>query len=269
MNLMQVWIIAAIVVASWNWRLVVRVVDQWIWPRLGWTKTFTTVFGFKKRSLFVELLRWFVTAVLFYLVLDVRNPSYSKTVALYVLVLGVINLLAYVVQISPPAGLGDGTWIYTRLKCYRRSEGVMECAYVFSFPCLALVSVLWQFVPAHYSERAYVHSQTTTIVDDGQFSWKRISVARVDEIQRDGTTWFEIYANWENGIVYEVEEHPDHNGKLKDLAKLESIKVDRTNMLEVRWASKGAARHTPLGKLVLETEVHPSAVVLAQVVSVY
>lgn len=178
-----------------------------------------------------------------------------ETISIFLFLWAIVSL---VINIDLRPGLSKWFEAACSLHFNRRYVVVLSLLVLCAFGSILILGVA--------GERSYVAGRLVQ-VNDGTTVTKAIVVKSVIEVNRDGTTFFEISAYNDPGVVYRVAENPDHNMKLKAMIGGNNS-YDRKSLLELQWPDTQTASVTPGGKEVRKTGVKPTEILVSRVVEI-
>ena len=185
-----------------------------------------------------ELLRWAVTASLFCVVVLFFEISSYNMLSLFGAMFALCNLLSYLLPV-----VFQGWWANeeTRYCPPRRLQGatrMLNVAFGFLFFGGFLFSIIGHLPVLQFMERDFVKSAIAPVKNDEGTFTKQVYPERVVEIQRDGSTWYEIYPMFEDR-VYAVKEEPGSNRRLKYFSSGDGW--NRANLINLSWREESIA----------------------------
>ena len=214
------------------------------------------------KGLMIGLGRWFVTGGTFFL-LATWDPFHSySTLGLFAAVFGIINFFSFLIPPTLVRWYKNETPSYSPSTTLRGKHRLFDLGLQLVFVATILIVIFACMPVTQYCEYSYIRQATTEVTEkDGVIS-KAIYPARVLEVQRNGTLWYEIHPYFEEQ-VYEIQESPDHNRRLKNFSS--SGAYNRYDLLQVSWNKSDVATTTG-GMNVVNADI-PGNVVLTQVAS--
>ena len=213
-------------------------------------------------GLVVDLTRWLVTAAAF-VGLAKWDPfnSYSA-LGIFAALFGLINILSFLIPSAIASWFKNEPRVFSSQVSLRGKQRVFDFALQSAFFCMVVVSIFAGLPITQYREYSYIRQATAATEERDGIVSKTIYPKQVLEIQREGTLWYEIHSYFEDR-VYEIQESPDHNRRLKHFTSRGAY--DRHDLLQVSW-SKSTVATTTGGVNVVNANL-PGNVVLTQVAS--
>ena len=224
-DLLKPWIILGVLAVTIDWRFVVWILDR-IFVAISGVRSSVTL---SKR----DLLAWVVKAAgLFAFLWSLQITSYSSLAPVLILT-ALLNALGSII-VYRSSFPDDTSSSQSSSKKWSLRERIATWV-TLGIGLVWLIVSIFAWIPlALTEEETVVRSLAELKFDTNGVSNRYVLPRKVIKVERQGTTWWEIYPHFDDDTVYQVREAPTHNLLLSRIAD-HGVSEDRTGLILLSW----------------------------------